>query len=187
MTFWIVVAASSNTDTTTLWHQGWLFATTIELSTSSAPWDYWSLFDMERIQWSELLSVSKDLATLVAIGALSLPIFGMATVAKVDVSDHSMNHEFIGHGLANVIAGLGGTLPALMVVTDSLQISIANNRVDLLKHTIFSSRRRESRRSLHSNTLNARGVFRIVIHSALRSYRHSVDFDRIHWDGASHR
>ncbi|KAH4766331.1 hypothetical protein HBH62_253800 [Parastagonospora nodorum] len=84
------------------------------MSTSSAPWDYWSLFDMERIQWSELLSVSKDLATLVAIGALSLPIFGMATVAKVDVSDHSMNHEFIGHGLANVIAGLGGTLPALM-------------------------------------------------------------------------
>ncbi|KAH3938330.1 hypothetical protein HBH53_264440 [Parastagonospora nodorum] len=120
MTFWIVVAASSNTDTTTLWHQGWLFATTIELSTSSAPWDYWSLFDMERIQWSELLSVSKDLATLVAIGALSLPIFGMATVAKVDVSDHSMNHEFIGHGLANVIAGLGGTLPALMIYSNTL-------------------------------------------------------------------
>jgi MFS superfamily sulfate permease-like transporter len=138
--FWIVVAALTIADLQTLSRKGWLFATKTEPSTSSAGWNYWALFDLSRIRWSELPPVAGDLALLVAIATLSLPVFTLATVAELtasedhkpskvtelDVSKHDMNQEFFGHGLANVFAARFGTLPALMVFVKKLHIAMSD-------------------------------------------------------------
>jgi MFS superfamily sulfate permease-like transporter len=123
--FWIV-ATLCDVDMESLLDNGWLFVTRAQLSTTSAGWNYWALFDLERIRWNELLAVSGDLALLVAIATLSLPIFVLTTVTELKVVKDNMNYEFLGHGIANVFAGFGGTLPALMVLDDTLYIDIAN-------------------------------------------------------------
>jgi SulP family sulfate permease len=123
--FWIVATLGA-CDMDSLLNNGWLFATKSQLSTSSAGWNYWALFDLRRIRWSELLAVSGDVALLVTIATLSLPIFVLTTVTELGIAKDNMNHEFLGHGIANVFAGFGGTLPALMVLDNKLCIDAAD-------------------------------------------------------------
>jgi MFS superfamily sulfate permease-like transporter len=125
MVFWMV-ATLGEVDTDSLFDKGWLFATEAQLSTSSAGWNYWALFDLRRIRWNELLSVSGDLALLVTIATLSLPIFVLTTVTELGVAKDNMNHEFLGNGLANIFAGFSGALPALMVLDNGLYIDTSD-------------------------------------------------------------
>jgi MFS superfamily sulfate permease-like transporter len=117
--FWIVVAARGDTDMETLASSGWLFSTKTEHRNPStiktADWNYWALFDLHRVDWTVLPSIIGDMALLVAIGALSLPIFALAAATELNVPEHNMNHELIGHGVANIFTGGLGGLPAMMV------------------------------------------------------------------------
>jgi MFS superfamily sulfate permease-like transporter len=56
-----------------------------------------------------------DIVLLVLVGVLTLPIFVSISVVDLRAFDHSMNHDFVGHGVANLLIGLMGTLPASMV------------------------------------------------------------------------
>lgn len=51
---------------------------------------------------------------LVVIGVLNLPIYVPALGSSLDVSVN-MNHEFMGQGVANILAGLAGTVPNILV------------------------------------------------------------------------
>lgn len=117
--FWLVVAACENTSTQRLASAGWLFASEQgpAQATAVAEWDYWALFDFNKVEWRALSAGIRDIAMLVLIGALSLPIFASEAALKWGGPDHSMNHEFVGHGISNTIAGAMGALPNLFVST----------------------------------------------------------------------
>lgn len=117
--FWLVVAACGNTSTHRLASAGWLFASERSLTqaTAAAEWDYWALFDFNKVEWRALTAGTRDIAMLVLIGALSLPIFSSAAALEWGGPDHSMNHEFVGHGISNTVAGAMGALPNLFVST----------------------------------------------------------------------
>jgi MFS superfamily sulfate permease-like transporter len=96
-----------------------LFASERSLTqaTAAAEWDYWALFDFNKVEWRALTAGTRDIAMLVLIGALSLPIFSSAAALEWGGPDHSMNHEFVGHGISNTVAGAMGALPNLFVST----------------------------------------------------------------------
>lgn len=116
-TFWIIIAACGIADLKRLASVGWLFA--VEASSrqdlAANEWNYWKLFDFGKIEWRALSAGVRDTVLLVVIGALSLPIFASATALELDVLDYSMDHEFVGHGISNLVAGAIGTLPNLLV------------------------------------------------------------------------
>lgn len=55
-----------------------------------------------------------NIVLVVVIGVLNLPIYvpalGLALKVKVNT-----NHEFIGQGVANILAGVAGTAPNILV------------------------------------------------------------------------
>jgi MFS superfamily sulfate permease-like transporter len=115
--FWIAAAAVANANMEALASSGWLFR--IKASghrvSSAAGWNYWALFDFSKVEWRTLTTVIGDISLFVLIGALTLPVFASATANDLKLFNHDMNHEFIGHGIANLAAGILGTLPATMV------------------------------------------------------------------------
>lgn len=115
--FWLVAAACGNTSMQQLASAGWLFTSehNTTQSTATPEWDYWALFDFKKMEWRALSAGIRDILLLVLIGALSLPIFASAAALEWGGSDHSMNHEFVGHGISNTIAGAIGALPNLFV------------------------------------------------------------------------
>ncbi|KAI0572199.1 sulfate transporter [Pyrenophora tritici-repentis] len=119
--FWIVVAACENTSTQRLASAGWLFAMEQgpAQATAAAEWDYWALFDFNKVEWRALSAGTRDILLLVLIGALSLPIFASAAALEWGEPDQSMNHEFVGHGISNTVAGAMGALPNLFVYSNS--------------------------------------------------------------------
>lgn len=117
--FWLVVAVCGNASTQRLASAGWLFTSehSHAQATAAAEWDYWALFNFNKVEWRALSAGMRDILLLVLIGVLSLPIFASKAALKWGGSDHSMNHEFVGHGISNAIAGAIGTLPNLFVST----------------------------------------------------------------------
>lgn len=96
---------------------GWLF--TVEESVRhqkglGRAWDYWSLFDFKRVEWYALTAAVQNIVLLVVIGVLNLPIYIPAMALSLDMASYNMNHELIGHGLANILAGIAGTAPNLV-------------------------------------------------------------------------
>lgn len=67
------------------------------------------------VEWRALSAGIGDVLMLVLIGALSLPIFASEAALDWGKGDHSMNHEFVGHGISNTVAGAVGALPNLFV------------------------------------------------------------------------
>lgn len=115
--FWIAVAASGDPSMQHLASTGWLFMPENGRSqaTAAAEWDYWALFNFSKVEWRALSAGIRDILLLVLIGTLSLPIFASPALLEWGGSTHSMNHEFVGHGISNTIAGVIGTLPNLFV------------------------------------------------------------------------
>ena len=115
--FWLVVAACEDTSIQGLASAGWLFTSEqgpIQ-ATAAADWDYWALFNFHMVEWRALSAGIGDVLMLVLIGALSLPIFASEAALDWGKGDHSMNHEFVGHGISNTVAGAVGALPNLFV------------------------------------------------------------------------
>ncbi|KAJ5047781.1 hypothetical protein J3E74DRAFT_295580 [Bipolaris maydis] len=119
--FWLVVATCKDASMKKLVSAGWLFSVEHRSTqaTAAAEWDYWALFNFNKVEWYALSAGIRDIILLVLIGALSLPIFASEALLERGKSDNSMNHEFVGHGISNTIAGAIGTLPNLFVLSNS--------------------------------------------------------------------
>lgn len=119
--FWAVVAGTGQANLAgmkQLADLGWLF--TLEGSHSSQElsqqaWNYWTLFDFPKVQWSATSAAIQEIVLLVVIGVFNLPIFIPTMALTLDVSKYDMDHEFWGHGVSNILAGVVGTIPNLVV------------------------------------------------------------------------
>ncbi|KAJ7681984.1 sulfate transporter family-domain-containing protein [Mycena polygramma] len=125
--FWIV-ARSLHCSNQELIEKGWLF-TVDSASTSSAgiaaSWNYWTLFNFKLIEWRAVKSAIQNIVLLVVIGVLNLPIFVPSLAFSLDVA-YDMNHELIGQGAANILAGALGTLPNILQYSYSFYVTRAN-------------------------------------------------------------
>jgi MFS superfamily sulfate permease-like transporter len=144
--FWIVVAASSRISMKGLASAGWLFTAEEgpQHSLEATEWDYWTLFDFGKLEWRALSAGIRDIILLVLIGALSLPIFTSAAALEFNVPNN-LNHDFVGHGISNVVAGAIGALPNLFVHrTTSRKTSCRLRKLGLFQHPVFRTCRRAS-------------------------------------------
>ncbi|KAJ7681992.1 sulfate transporter family-domain-containing protein [Mycena polygramma] len=125
--FWII-ARSLHFSNQELIAKGWLF-TVDSASTSSAgiaaSWNYWTLFNFKLIEWRAVKSAIQNIVLLVVIGVLNLPIFVPSLAFSLDVA-YDMNHELIGQGAANILAGALGTLPNILQYSYSFYVTRAN-------------------------------------------------------------
>lgn len=114
--FWIVVIIGGQ-ETEALASSGWLFKVQARHADTrrGASWNYWALFDFEKVEWRVLTTGCGDMALLLLIGVLTLPIFVSIAACEVQVLEYSMNREFVGHGLLNIFIGCAGSLPASIV------------------------------------------------------------------------
>jgi hypothetical protein len=119
--FWTVAAGTGYATVDGMTHlssNGWLF--TVEESVLHQngignAWDYWSLFDFSKVEWSAMAAATENIVLLVVIGVLNLPIYIPAMALVLGVPSYNMNHELIGHGVSNIFAGVVGTIPNLVV------------------------------------------------------------------------
>jgi MFS superfamily sulfate permease-like transporter len=114
--FWVIVAPM-NIPNETLVRNGWLFRVDLSASEQSGigtGWIYWREFDFPKVEWWAIKSATTNMALLVVIGVLNLPIFVPALAYKLNVP-YDMDHEFLGQGVANLLAGLAGTVPNILV------------------------------------------------------------------------
>ena len=124
--FWITIAGLQYTDKAgmdMLVRNGWLFSIDDSVKTQSgigSAWIYWTLFDFSKVDLHALKNATTNIILLVVIGVLNLPIYVPALGSSLGISVN-MNHEFIGQGVANILAGLAGTVPNILV---SLKISL---------------------------------------------------------------
>ncbi|KAJ7247016.1 sulfate transporter family-domain-containing protein [Mycena rebaudengoi] len=114
--FWITVKAGKFSKDFLI-STGWLFR--VEVSyTSSAPivanWNYWTLFDFRL-----------NIVLLVVIGVLNLPIYVPSLAFTLDMA-YDMNHELLGQGAANILAGVFGTVPNVLQYSYSVWVTRAN-------------------------------------------------------------
>ncbi|KAJ6559830.1 sulfate transporter family-domain-containing protein [Mycena capillaripes] len=129
--FWIAVRAVG-VPKEDLIATGWLFTVdSVSASSSSsvkiaasASWNYWTLFDFRLVEWRSLKSAIQNIVLLVVIGVLNLPIYVPTLAFTLDVS-YDMNHELLGHGAANIFAGLVGTVPNILQYSYSVYFSRA--------------------------------------------------------------
>lgn len=116
--FWIVVVILHRLDAAnraTLVKSGWLFEIHDSVNQQGGvAWNYWTLFDFSKVEHNALKSATTNIVLVVVIGVLNLPVYlpalGLALQEPVN-----MNHEFIGQGAANVLAGMAGTVPNVLV------------------------------------------------------------------------
>ncbi|KAI0192416.1 sulfate transporter family-domain-containing protein [Astrocystis sublimbata] len=124
--FWIIVGALGIErlgGLHTLAANGWIFSTGESLSGGKESLkdalNYWDLFNFPLVQISALGHAVTNFVLLIVIGVLNLPVYVPALALTLDVP-YSMNHELIGHGAANILAGAAGTLPNILQLSYSV-------------------------------------------------------------------
>ncbi|KAL8654946.1 MAG: hypothetical protein Q9210_001189 [Variospora velana] len=123
--FWIVIAIMRKTDQqgrAMLVTSGWLFQIENPGEGQYGPgpsWIYWHLFDFNNVEIQALKSAIANIVLVVIIGVLNLPIYVPALGYSLRVPVN-MNYEFIGQGVANLLAGLAGTVPNVLQLSYSL-------------------------------------------------------------------
>jgi len=126
--FWIVAGAQK----VSLEHliiNGWLFRVESlpDQRGIGTQWIYWREFDFSNVQWWALRHAITNIVLLVVIGVLNLPIYVPALGFTLDVP-YNMNHELFGQGVANLLAGVAGTVPNILVRVCAVCLSsIAEN------------------------------------------------------------
>ena len=101
--------------------KGWLFGIDDSVKPQSGigfAWVYWTLFDFSKVDLHALKDATTNIVLLVIIGVLNLPIYVPALGSSLGVSVN-MNHEFVGQGVANILAGLAGTVPNILVCLET--------------------------------------------------------------------
>lgn len=119
--FWIIVAPM-HIPNEVLVRNGWLFRVDLSSSEQSGignGWIYWREFDFPKVEWWAIKSATTNMVLLVVIGVLNLPIFVPALAYKLNVP-YDMDHEFLGQGVANLLAGVAGTVPNILVSPHSI-------------------------------------------------------------------
>ena len=120
--FWIIVGILGKANAAgmaMLVQKGWLFEIQDPVGRQvrfEHSWNYWSLFDFSRVKRHALTSATTNILLVVGIGLLNVPIYVPALGLSLGLPVH-MNHEFIGQGAANILAGLAGTVPNIVVGT----------------------------------------------------------------------
>ncbi|SHO77175.1 Similar to S.cerevisiae protein YGR125W (Putative protein of unknown function) [Malassezia sympodialis ATCC 42132] len=130
--FWIIALISRSSMQSLVEHH-WLFVTVPKGATLGSRmrfYEFWGLYKFHQVQWSALNEVIVEMIVLIIIGALNLPIYYPALVENLpDVPrTASIKKEFIGHGIANILAGLCGALPVLVVMSNTLFFARAYGR-----------------------------------------------------------
>lgn len=118
--FWMTVAATHRANALgmkELVGAGWLFGVTKSSDQESGighAWVYWTLFDFSKVEMHALKHAITNIVLLVVIGVLNLPIYvpALGSSLKIPVN---MNHELVGQGVANLLAGVAGTVPNILV------------------------------------------------------------------------
>ncbi|KAJ7849763.1 hypothetical protein B0H13DRAFT_1644882 [Mycena leptocephala] len=124
--FWAVVAGTGQANAVgmaELASQGWLFnveASIREQHGIGEAWIYWRLFDFSKTEWHAMKDATLNIVLLVVIGVFNLPIYVPALALALDIPSYSMDHELLGHGASNILAGMLGTLPNLVVFSNAL-------------------------------------------------------------------
>lgn len=111
----------------TLVKKGWLFRVDLSSSTQTGigdGWMYWREFDFPKVEWWAIKSATTNMTLLVVIGVLNLPIFVPALAHRLDVP-YDMDHEFLGQGVANLLAGITGTVPNILVGLYSVMLPVS--------------------------------------------------------------
>ncbi|KAJ7743611.1 hypothetical protein B0H16DRAFT_1322642 [Mycena metata] len=124
--FWIVVG-SLHIPHEHLVAAGWLFTINTESKSSTglvSSWNYWTLFDFRLVEWRALNNAIQNIVLLVVIGVLNLPIFVPSLAFSLDVA-YNMNHELLGQGIANLFAGVVGTVPNILQFSYSVYFTRA--------------------------------------------------------------
>lgn len=127
--FWIVAGASGQS-MEQLESNHWLF-THVPPNTSFASrmqfYEFWFLFNFKIVRWDAIKSVMVEIIVLVIIGAINLPIYYPTLREQLPNVPRSatIKREFIGHGIANLVSGLCGSLPNLIVMSNTLFFSRA--------------------------------------------------------------
>lgn len=124
--FWTVAAAKGLANPAglrTLSARGWLFD--LPNASLSSSWNYWRLFDFKAVQWSALSSATQNILLLVLIGVLNLPIYVPAMAMTLKTHGYSMNHELLGHAAANILSGCIGSVPNLVVLSNTRLFTFA--------------------------------------------------------------
>ncbi|KAH9985937.1 hypothetical protein F4779DRAFT_632465 [Xylariaceae sp. FL0662B] len=103
--------------------RGWLFRTGEALDSGNVnlreALNYWSLFNFSLVDMSAFSHAVTNFVLLVVIGVLNLPVYVPALALSLDVP-YSMNHELIGQGAANILAGACGSLPNILQLSYSV-------------------------------------------------------------------
>ncbi|KAK7464495.1 hypothetical protein VKT23_006664 [Stygiomarasmius scandens] len=113
--FWVIVGPQ-HLDQEGLIKGGWLFrvdSSIKERGGLGTSWIYWTEFDFGRVEWWAMRNAIENIVLLVVIGVLNLPIYVPALAFTLDVP-YDMNHELFGQGVANLLAGVTGTMPNIL-------------------------------------------------------------------------
>ena len=130
--FWIAALASKRSLPDLVEHH-WLFMETpkgMSFGERMRFYEFWSLFNFNIVRWDAMHKVMVEIIVLIVIGALNLPIYYPTLRNNLpDVPRNaSIKKEFIGHGIANLITGFCGTLPCLVVMSNTLFFSRAGGK-----------------------------------------------------------
>ncbi|KAL8805522.1 MAG: hypothetical protein Q9182_001891 [Xanthomendoza sp. 2 TL-2023] len=122
--FWIAVALLHKANAegmASLVKFGWLFKinTSVERQTSiGTSWDYWHLFNFTKVEPRAFKDATTNIILVVVIGILNLPVYVPALSLSLKTKVNA-NHEFIGQGVANILAGTAGAPPNILQLSYS--------------------------------------------------------------------
>ncbi|KAF2727544.1 hypothetical protein EJ04DRAFT_594717 [Polyplosphaeria fusca] len=140
--FWVIAAGTKHANADgldALRSAGWLFTVEKSHRDTGYDWNYWALFDFSLVKWNAMTAAIQDIVLLIVIAVISLPIFIPAMALTLDIPSYNMNWEFFGHGISNLLAGVAGTVPNLVVLTNSKFFTLAGGgRIEALIVTAFT-------------------------------------------------
>lgn len=130
--FWITALASRQS-MDSLVDSNWLFikvADDVSVASRMRFYEFWGLFKFNLIRWNALQSVLVEMIVLIIIGALNLPIYYPTLLENLPDAPRTatIKKEFVGHGIANIVTGLCGSLPCLVVMSNTLFFARAGGR-----------------------------------------------------------
>ena len=111
------VAWATGTSVEQLREAGWVFEAN---GVDSKPFEYLTLFDFRKTDYSALVSTIPTQLALVFFGLLHVPINVPALGISVGEDNVNTDRELVAHGYSNVLAGLVGTVPNYLCYVNSV-------------------------------------------------------------------
>ncbi|KDE09826.1 hypothetical protein MVLG_00224 [Microbotryum lychnidis-dioicae p1A1 Lamole] len=112
-----IISLSARIPIANLRENGWVF----ELNGVDSEWyEFWTLFDFQKTDWSALIETIPTQLALVFFGLLHVPINVPALGISVGEDNVDTDRELVAHGISNVMAGLFGTVPNYLCYVNSV-------------------------------------------------------------------